>query len=148
MNWRYLDVGLGEEKIMGDFVGAEYRCALHWGEPGTLSPHWREGGSPSKSLESPSQAVIHCMHSWYWYDTVSDPVVKPFPRRSEIQYQYIWVIRVGDDCHDGSEWHLSRFATKNSTKGLKLPTSVFSVGYVRSSVLKTPKTWNTREIKT
>ena len=31
--------------------------------------------------------------------------------------------------------------------GLKRPTSVLSVGYVRSSVLKTPKTWRTRETK-
>ena len=37
------------------------------------------------------------------YDAVSDLVVKPFPRRSEIQDQYILVLRVGDDYYDGPE---------------------------------------------
>ena len=32
------------------------------------------------------------------YDAVSDLVVIPFPRRSEIQDQYIWVLGVGNDC--------------------------------------------------
>ena len=55
-------------------------------------------GSPLFLFDS---RIIVCLE--IGYDTVSDLVVKPFPRRSEIQYQYIWVIRVGDDCHDGPE---------------------------------------------
>ena len=37
---------------------------------------------------------------------------------------------------------------KNSMKELKRPNSVFYAGYVRSSLLKTPKTCKTRETKT
>ena len=37
------------------------------------------------------------------YDAVSDLVVIPFPKRSEIQDQEIWVLRVRNYCYDGPE---------------------------------------------
>ena len=36
-------------------------------------------------------------------DAGSDLVVTPFPRRSEIQDQLTWVLRVGNGCNDGPE---------------------------------------------
>ena len=46
------------------------------------------------NLASVSGLILYCT----WYDAVSDLVVIPFPRRSEIQDQQIWVLRVGNDC--------------------------------------------------
>ena len=52
-----------------------------------------EDGCPT-----PSDTIFKHREMLWGYDAVSDLVVIPFPRRSEIQDQWIWVLRVGHDC--------------------------------------------------